>query len=729
LAVPVAASGGPFSKGGEERAMTELNGHDHRFRLGFDIGGTFTDFVAVDEQTGAVSSHKVLTSADDPSRAVMEGLTDLLASLGAKAQDLGLAIHGTTLITNALIERKGARTALVTTAGFRDVLEMGKEMRYDIYDLRMLKPEPLVPRQLRLEVTERLDKDGNVLTPLDGASVDAAIAALRESGVETVGVCFLHSFRNSAHEQAVGEAIAAALPGLTVSLSSTVAPEIREYERMNTTVSNAYVQPLFSRYVGQIQRGLAEAGSPGALFLMLSSGGITSVETAVANPIRLVESGPAAGALVSAFYGERMGRRNLISFDMGGTTAKICLIKDGRAAMASTFEIARVHRFKKGSGLPVRVPSIELVEIGAGGGSIARVDDLGLLKVGPESAGSSPGPACYGFGGERPTVTDANLLLGYLNPDFFLGGRMSLDVAAAERAVESVGAKLGLDRTATANGIFQVVNESMISATRVHVAERGEDPRKYMLVAFGGAGPVHAHAIVKALKLPGFICPRSAGVASALGFLTAPIAFDFARSFITRLDRIDLAALDRTYAAMEDEAHAVLDTAGVPRDDVQLVRSADLRHVGQGHEITVELPEGAAADGEAALDAITKAFYVEYERLFGHAHPDVAVEILTCRVRASGPVPTVDLETPPADPSSADRARKGSRPVFFTDAGDFVETGVYDRATLAPGATIDGPAIVEEVDCTVVVPPGMRADVDGDRNLVITFHAAEEGGR
>jgi N-methylhydantoinase A/oxoprolinase/acetone carboxylase beta subunit len=722
-----AARGGPFSTGGETGGMTTLNGHDHRYRLGFDIGGTFTDFVAVDEGTGAVASHKVLTSADDPSRAVMEGLADLLAALGARASDLGLAIHGTTLITNALIERKGARTALVTTAGFRDILEMGKEMRYDIYDLRMLKPEPLVPRQLRLEVTERLDKDGNVLTPLDAASVETTIETLRSSGAEAVAVCFLHSFRNAAHEQEAGEAIAAALPGVTVSLSSAVAPEIREYERMNTTASNAYVQPLFSRYVNHIRRSLAEAGSSSALFVMLSSGGITSVETAVANPIRLVESGPAAGALVSAFYGERLGRRNLISFDMGGTTAKICLIKDGRAAMASTFEIARVHRFKKGSGLPVRVPSIELVEIGAGGGSIARVDDLGLLKVGPESAGSSPGPACYGFGGDRPTVTDANLLLGYLNPEYFLGGRMSLDVTAAERAVESVGAALGLDRTATANGIFQVVNESMISATRVHVAERGEDPRRYMLVAFGGAGPVHAHAIVKALKLPGFICPRSAGVASALGFLTAPIAFDFARSFISRLDRVDLATLDQTYATMVAEALAVLATAGVPCNDITLVRSADLRHVGQGHEITVELPETDTGDPEATIRAITAAFYAEYERLFGHAHRDVAVEILTCRVRASGPVPTIDLETPPADQSSADRAWKGSRPVYFTDAGDFVETGVYDRATLAPGATIVGPAIVEEVDCTIVVPPGMRSDVDLHRNLVVTFVTAEEG--
>jgi N-methylhydantoinase A/oxoprolinase/acetone carboxylase beta subunit len=694
-----------------------------RYRLGFDIGGTFTDFVVVDDQTGAVASHKVLTSADDPSRAVMQGIGELLGRLNATAGELSLAIHGTTLITNALIERKGAKTALITTAGFRDVLEMGKEMRYDIYDLRMLKPEPLVPRPLRFEAVERLDKDGNVLTPLDLESVNAAIAELKAQNVETVGVCLLHSFRNAAHEQAIGEALRAALPGVTVSLSSTVAPEIREYERMNTTVSNAFVQPLFSRYVDLIQRGLAEAGSPPVLFLMLSSGGITSVETAVANPIRLLESGPAAGALVSAFYGERMGRRNLISFDMGGTTAKICLIKDGEPALTSTFEIARIHRFKKGSGLPVRTPSIELVEIGAGGGSIAHVDDLGLLKVGPESASSSPGPACYGFGGDQPTVTDANLLLGYLNPDFFLGGRMSLDVAAAERAVGALGEKLGLDVTTTANGIFQVVNEGMISATRVHVAERGEDPRRYMLVAFGGAGPVHAHAIVKALKAPGFICPPSAGVASALGFLTAPIAFDFGRSYIARLDRVDFAELDAIYSGMEREAAAILATASVPDEQMTMTRSADIRHVGQGHEISVTLPQ---SDGTLDVEAIRQAFYAEYVRLFGHAHQDVPVEILTCRLRASGPKPRIDLETPPADPASVERARKGSRAAYFGESGGFVETGVYERKALAPGAVVPGPAIVEEVDCTIVVPPGMRAEIDADRNLVVTFSNQEE---
>lgn len=698
------------------QALESVGADRGRYRLGFDIGGTFTDFVVVDDDTHSIHSHKLLTSADDPSRAVMAGIEELLNRLDADASELELAIHGTTLITNALIERKGATTALITTAGFRDVLEMGTEMRYDIYDLRMARPAPLVSRPLRFEVTERLDKDGNVLIPLDLDSVTRVIDQLVEHEIEAVGICFLHSFRNSQHEEIVAQLVQDRLPNASVSVSSRVAPEIREYERMNTTVSNAYVQPLFSRYVDLIKRGLSEAGASESLFLMLSSGGITSVETAVANPIRLLESGPAAGALVSAFYGERMGRRNLISFDMGGTTAKICLIKDGQPALTSTFEIARVHRFKRGSGLPVKTPSIELVEIGAGGGSIAHVDNLGLLKVGPESAGSSPGPACYGFGGTAPTVTDANLLLGYLNPDFFLGGRMTLDVPAAGRAVEALGDRLGLDMITTASGIYEVVNESMISATRVHVAERGEDPRRYMLVAFGGAGPVHAHAVVKALKSPGFICPPSAGVASALGFLTAPIAFDFGRSYIARLDRVDAADLESVYQAMETEARAVLATASVPDKQIEVTRSADVRHVGQGHEISVRLPEGSI-DAES----IRGAFYAEYERLFGHAHRDVPVEMLTCRLRASGPKPQIDLQAPPSDPQSAERAYKGTRPVYFKDAGGFLETSTYDRLLLAPGARLAGPAIVEEIDCTIVVPPGMEANLDHDQNLVVTF--------
>ena len=467
-------------------------------RFGFDIGGTFTDFVLIDEQSGAIRTHKTLTTPHDPALAVLQGWRELVSA--AEAPHVESAIHGTTLFTNALIERKGARTAFLTTRGFRDILEMGKEMRYDIYDLLLVLPEPLVPRRLRLEVEERLNGRGEVVTPLRMPEVEQVAEVLAEADVEAVAICFLHAFTNPEHEQAAGVRLAERLPGLRISMSHEVAPEIREYERMSTTVCNAYVQPLAETYLGQMEVRLRDAGFARELFLMLSSGGVSTLATAVKFPIRLVESGPAAGALAAVFYGELLDEPDLVSFDMGGTTAKMCH-HGGRPAMSDNFEIARVHRFKRGSGLPVRVPTIELIEIGAGGGSIARKDELGLLKVGPDSAGADPGPACYGLGGDQPTVTDADLLLGYLNPEFFLGGRMTLDRSASERAIAGLAAEMNLSALDTAHGIFQVVNENMISATRVHVAERGADPRRLKLMAIGGAGPVHAYEIARALRI------------------------------------------------------------------------------------------------------------------------------------------------------------------------------------------------------------------------------------
>ena len=434
----------------------------------------------------------------------MEGVRALLDQMGAPGHALDTAIHGTTLITNALIERKGARTAFITTRGFRDVLEIAKEMRYDIYDLLLVLPQPLVPRPLRLEVDERLNGRGEVVTALNSADLAALRPTLEREGVESVAVCLLHSYRNPDHEQQIRAWLHEHMPRLSVALSSEVAPEIREYERMSTTVVNAYVQPLTESYLLQLEEQLRATGFERRLYLMLSSGGISTVDTARRFPVRLLESGPAAGVLAATFYGEVVGEPSLVSFDMGGTTAKMCLIKDGRPTMTSTFEVARVHRFKRGSGLPVRIPAIELIEIGAGGGSIARINELGLLKVGPDSAGADPGPACYGFGGSQPTVTDANLLLGYLNPDYFLGGRMRLDLAAAEAAIAThIAGPLGVDPIVAAHGIHQVVNESMIAATRIHVAERGADARRLKLMAFGGAGPIHAHQIARALKMKG----------------------------------------------------------------------------------------------------------------------------------------------------------------------------------------------------------------------------------
>ncbi len=694
------------------------------YRFGFDIGGTFTDFVLIDTETGAITSFKTPTTPDDPSRAVMEGWSELLSSSGASGGSVERAIHGTTLITNALIERKGAVTALITTKGFRDILEMGKEMRYDIYDLLMVLPEPLVARPLRLEVDERINANGEVLTPLEVAQLEGLGGALENGQVQAVAVCFLHSFTNPDHETQAAAWLSERFPDLSLSLSSKVAPEIREYERMSTTVCNAYVQPLTERYLERIQRDLKTSGFEHAVYLMLSSGGITTLDRAARFPVRLVESGPAAGALAAVYYGELVGEKDLVSFDMGGTTAKMCLIRNGAPTVTDTFEIARVHRFKRGSGLPVRVPTIELIEIGAGGGSIARIDELGLLKVGPESSGAEPGPACYGQGGTQPTVTDSDVLLGYLNPDYFLGGRMSLDREAAEDAVRKVIAEpMGLSVTDAAHGIFRVVNENMISATRVHVAERGGDTRRLKLIAFGGAGPVHADAIARALKMRGYICPASAGVASALGFLTAPASFEFARTYIASLTLERLPELDQVYAELGEEGRRTLLEAGVPEDAMTFTRQADLRHAGQGHEIVVTLPYEQLAGVDLESD-LRPRFYQAYEEIYGHAHKHLGLEITTCRLTASGPRPQVELQQIEGHGQAPDTAIKGTRQAYFAEASGFIETPLYDRNKLSVGATFMGPAIVEEIDSTAVIGPGTRVSVDAYANLVVEFENA-----
>ena len=692
-------------------------GENRTLRFGFDIGGTFTDFVLIDSESGAITTHKTLTIPHDPAIAVLQGWQELVPlELAPRVES---AIHGTTLFTNALIERKGARTAFLTTKGFRDVLEMGKEMRYDIYDLLLILPEPLVIRSLRYEVEERLNGRGEIVTPLNISELDAIVNSLAAEDVEAVAVCFLHAFTNPEHEQMAGEILAKRLPQIQISLSHEVAPEIREYERMSTTVCNAYVQPLADTYLRQLKVRLQEVGFDQELFLMLSSGGVSTLDTAVKFPIRLVESGPAAGALAAVFYGELLHQPDLVSFDMGGTTAKMCLIKDGQPAMSDDFEIARVHRFKRGSGLPIRVPTIELIEIGAGGGSIARKDELGLLKVGPDSAGADPGPACYGQGGDQPTVTDADLMLGYLNPDFFLGGRMTLDREAAETAISCLASEMNLSAVDTAHGIFQVVNENMISATRVHVAERGADTRRLQLMAIGGAGPVHAYEIARALKMQGFVCPASAGVTSALGFLTAPSAFEFARTHIARLDATNLKELDRIYAELAEEGRQVLRTAGVNESNMVFTRKADLRHVGQGHEIVVSLPWDLLS--EVSLEEeLRPHFFAHYEEIYGHAHTHLDLEITTCRLNAAGPKPRIILPEAALGPDPA-QARKGSRPVYFTEVRDYIETPVYDRYKLGRDCTLQGPAVVEERESTAVFGPSGVATIDRYANLVVTL--------
>ncbi|MCW5853761.1 MAG: hydantoinase/oxoprolinase family protein, partial [Anaerolineae bacterium] len=644
----------------------------------------------------------------------------LLARVQAEGGQVNNAIHGTTLITNALIERKGSRTALITTSGFSDTLDTMKEMRYDIYDLKAPPVFHLVPRALRYEVDERLDAFGQVYHPLQVEALSGLDDWLTAKAVQAVAVCFLHAYRNPQHELLLAGWLRDHFPALSVSLSHEVAPEIREYERMSTTVCNAYVQPLTESYLNGIQTELAQEGFEYPLYLMLSSGGITIAETAARFPVRLVESGPAAGALVTAFYGQKIGEPNLVSFDMGGTTAKMCLIKNGQPYKANTFEVARVHRFKMGSGLPIRVPTIELIEIGAGGGSIAHIDEMGLLKVGPESAGADPGPACYGLGGTQPTVTDADALLGYLNPDYFLGGRMELDRAQAEAAMRTIAEPLGMSITEAAYGVYQVVNENMISATRVHLSEHGEDPRRLKLMAFGGAGPVHAHQIARALKMQGYVCPTSAGVASALGFLTAPTAFDFARTFMGRLTQPLLATLDSIFAEMMEEGKATLARAGVPESDMRFIKAADLRHVGQGHEITVTLPDGPLAD-ISLDDTLRQMFYSQYEVIYGHAHRHLGLEVMTLRLTATSGIPNIALPTVEEDPTSVERAVKGHRRAYFADLGGFVEAPVYDRYALKAGATFAGPAIVEEKDSTAVIGPLATVRVDKYQNLVVTL--------
>jgi 5-oxoprolinase (ATP-hydrolysing)/N-methylhydantoinase A len=549
-------------------------------RIGLDIGGTFTDFVL--HHGGRISLYKCLTTPQDPSVAALEGLGELIRQAGITLGDVSEIVHGTTLVTNAIIERRGARLGLLTTQGFRDSLEMGTEQRYDIYDLFLGFPEPLVPRRHRLEVGERMDRDGRVIVPLDPDDMRAAVRRLVDDGIEAVAVCFLHSYANPAHEQAVRALIEREYSNLFVSLSSDVVAELREYPRAVTTCANAYVQPLMDRYLANFERELSARGFAGALRLMHSAGGLVAPAAARKFPIRLLESGPAGGGLATALFGKLAGQDSVISFDMGGTTAKACLVEDGRIEVASMMEAARVHRFKRGSGLPIKAPVIDMIEIGAGGGSIAGIDEVGLLRVGPRSAGADPGPACYGRGGIEATVTDANLVLGFYDPAFFLGGRMTLDRRAALKAVGKLGEELGLSAVEAAYGIHKVVTESMAAAARIHLVEKGKDPRAYQMVGFGGAGPAHAAGVARVLGIREVIIPPASGAASCLGFLVAPLSFERVRSAPVRFGPgYDAAAINAILGELEAEGRALLAEAGIAGAQMTVERSADMRLTGR----------------------------------------------------------------------------------------------------------------------------------------------------
>jgi N-methylhydantoinase A len=692
-----------------------------RYSLGIDIGGTFTDIVVYDQESGQRWSRKVLTTHDDPAAAVASGVARLLAQGAIDPAEVARVVHATTLFTNALIERRGAPTGLITTAGFRDTLEIGRERKYELYDLQIEKPEPLVPRHRRLEVAERVRADGSVERRLDPREVEARARQLVRAGATSIAVVFLHAYANPRHEALAGQIIARRHPGIAVTTSHEVAPEIREYERASTAAANAYIKPLAERYLAMMGRRLRELGIPAPLLLMLSSGGLTHVAEAARTPVQMLESGPAAGALAAAFFGRSDSGGNLLAFDMGGTTAKLSLVDGGEPLTAYSFEAARQKRFTEGSGLPIRISTIELIEIGAGGGSIARIDEIGLLKVGPRSAGSHPGPAAYGLGGTEPTVTDADFVLGYLNPDYFAGGEVRVDMAAARTAVDRLARRLGLSATQVAWGIHDVVNENMASAARVHVAERGRDPRGYALLCTGGAGPVHAYSVARKLGLSRIICPPSAGVASALGLLVAPARVDRVATVGLRLDRDGIDDLEAAFQRLEGEARAVLADSGLKLEAAMVGRFADGRFLGQGFDLVVPLPAGPYADTAVWRGRLQVAFETAYREKFSLTPPDVPVEFINIRVAVRAPVAESDVVLPGSHRAPGAPARKGTRPAYFSEAGGFVDTAVYDRGALAAGDELSGPAVVEEEGSTLVVGPGATARVAPSGNIVLAL--------
>ncbi len=685
-------------------------------RIGVDVGGTFTDLVLHDAARNITRTGKLLTTPDDPSRAITEGVARILREAGLTPADLHSIVHGTTLVTNTVIERTGAKVGLLTTAGFRDSLEIGKEIRYDLYDLFLEPPPTLVPRHLRREVPERMAFDGEELLPLDEAALLREAAHLVAEGVEAIAISFLHSYRNPAHERRAGDILRAEYPSIPLTLSSAVAPEIREYERTSTACANAYVQPRMQRYLTKLEADLRATGFTGALYVMLSAGGIASLREAKEFPIRLIESGPAAGAMAAAFIAKLAGLDAVVSYDMGGTTAKMCLVENGAPDHKHDFEAGRVRRFAKGSGLPLKVSVVDMIEIGAGGGSIARVEPgSGLMKVGPRSAGAMPGPVCYGRGGTEPTVTDSDLLLGRLDAAHFLGGEMALDQGRVVRAVEQgVAAALGMGVAETALGISRIVDETMAAATRMHLAEKGRDPRRYTLIAFGGAGPVHACNLARLLKMKRVVVPLGAGVASALGFLVAPPATDAVRSLVGRLERLDYAAIGALYAEMRGECEELLLEAGAERDAIRYTAVAEMRHVGQGFEIPVPLP--ALTISAADLPLLRENFFAAYRERFSRIVEDAPIEALTWRLSAAAPAQHISLHRE----ASGTPAQRGHRAVRFELHGE-VQAAILDRYALAPGFTFEGPALVEERESTCVVPPGATCHIDEHLNLVITL--------
>ena len=692
---------------------------DRIYRLGCDIGGTFTDFVLLNDKTGEIQINKCLTTPKDPSDAVEEGIKEMLTKTPGFVEQLDEVIHGTTLVINSIIERKGAKTGLITTKGFRDVLELAREKRYDTYDIFAVYPEPLVPRTLRLEVDERITSDGRILKKLDPDDVKRVLNKLLDMGIQSLAVCLINSFEKPVHELMIKDIVSKEAPDLSISISYEVLPQIREFERTSTTVTNAYVKPLTGRYIARLSDRLDSLGSAGKLFIMLSSGGITSADTAKEFPVRVIESGPTAAVISAVYFGKMFDVKDIFCFDMGGTTAKSCLIQRGEPGMVSTFEVGRVHRFKKGSGLDIQVPVVDLMEIGAGGGSIARISKMGLLQVGPDSSGADPGPVCYSLGGKEPTVTDADLALGYLDPDYFLGGAMKLDKGSAQRAIEEKIAKpLGVTPIEATWGIHDLINETMAGAAKTHIAEKGGNPKIVTVCALGGAGPVHAYGLAKKLEAPTILVPPIAGVGSALGFFTAPRAFDLLRSHKVGLKNADFAEIEKLFQDMEREGVAILQKSGAI-ENITCERSIDMRFVGQGAETNVPIPNRDFS--QITGEEVRNLFDQRYQTLYGRTYPESPAEFVSFRVRASLPERPLRLPKIERKVASLKDAIKGQRLAYSSIARDFIPYNVYDRYSLFPGAKFSGPAIIEERESTAIVGEDASVSVGDYGFLWINF--------
>ena len=683
------------------------------WRLGVDIGGTFTDVVL--EGNTEIFSTKVLTTYDAPENAILDGLAQVCGKADINAGDITQIIHGTTLATNALIERRGAKTALITTEGFRDVIEMRTESRFEQYDLNLTLPEPLLPRQRRYTVRERVGADGDVLLPLRRTDIENLADELAVAGYDSVAVGFLHSYLNPAHERLVRDVLSQKLPNAMVSLSSDVSPQMREYERFNTTIANAYIKPLMKSYLDRLAERLEGAGTTCPIFLMHSGGGIISLASAAEFPVRLVESGPAGGAVFAATLAAQYGLNKVLSFDMGGTTAKICLIKNKTPKTARVFEVARSYRFKKGSGMPISIPVIDMVEIGAGGGSLAHVDPLGQIRVGPESAGSEPGPACYGRGGTRPAVTDADLILGKLDPDSFAGGAIRLSIADAKTAlIGTLGQSLDMDAVTAAFGLAEVVDENMANAARVHAVENGEDLAEYTMIAFGGAAPLHAARLCEKLGITRCLIPKGAGVGSAIGFLRAPFSFEANRSVYMRLSDLSPETVQDLFTELEAEATGFVRSCDATAP-IKAEHKIYMRYVGQGWEIPVSLTAAQAAHPDA--ETYLKLFEADYTRLFGRVVDGLDIEITVWSVNAATPTATVTLVKPLTEVTSAKSA--DHRQMFDAALGNMTTAQVTARSGLVPGDRICGPAIITEDETTIIIPSSRRATVQNDGTVDI----------